>query len=186
MELFNNKENEIIKFKLNSEGIDVNNIEPRLILTTKENKNILFIGEVDKDICRFNIPELSVYEKGDHGKIKFEIISEDLYFSVWQDEFEIKSKASIKIEEMISEIQQTTKHKPSISVTEAKIETKPILEKKKDEEEIKINKTLSNLEKIFENVVPIIEEEEDQPDAQKQVIKEETINPSIMKFDSFK
>lgn len=85
---------------------------------------------------------------------------------------------------MISEIQQTTKHKPSISVTKAKIETKPIVEKKK-EEEIKINKTISNLEKIFENVVPIIEEEEDQPDTQKQVIKEEKITPSIMKFDSF-
>lgn len=183
MELFNNKENEIIKFKLNSEGIDVNNIETRLILTTKENKNILFIGEVDKDICRFNIPELSLYEKGDHGKIKFEIISEDLYFSVWQDEFEIKSKASIKIEEMISEIQQTTKHKPSISVSEAKIENKPILEKK---EEVNVNKTLSNLEKMFENIVPIIEEEEDQPEPQKQQIKEEQTSPSIMKFDSFK
>ena len=42
MELFNNKENEILKFKINSEGIDVNNIEPRLILITKENKNVEF------------------------------------------------------------------------------------------------------------------------------------------------
>lgn len=58
MELFNNKENEILKFKLNSEGIDVNNIEPRLILITKENKNILLIGEIEKDICKFTIPEL--------------------------------------------------------------------------------------------------------------------------------
>jgi len=186
MELFNNKENEIIKFKLNSEGIDVNNIEPRLILTTKENKNILFIGEIDKDICRFNIPELNLYEKGDHGKIKFEIISEDLYFAVWQDEFEIKSKASIKIEEMVSEIQQNSqKQKPRISVLETKIENKPIKEKKK-EEEIKINKTLSNLEKIFENIAPVIEEEDDKPETLKQAIKEETITPAIMKFDSFK
>ena len=42
MEFFNNKENENLKFKINSEGVDINKIEPRLILTTKENKNYLF------------------------------------------------------------------------------------------------------------------------------------------------
>jgi hypothetical protein len=139
MEFFNNKENENLKFKINSEGIDINKIEPRLILTTKENKNYLFLGEVENGVCKFNIPQLGIYEKGDHGKVKFEIISEDLYFPVWQDNFEIKSKASIKIEEMFSEIQENTiKMKPKISseiITEIlskekKEPEKPILEKK--------------------------------------------------------
>ncbi len=174
MELFNNKENETLKFKINSDGIDVGNIEPRLILITKENKNVLLIGEIDKDICRFNIPQLNIYEKGEHGKIKFEIISEDLYFPVWQDDFEIKSKASIKIEEMIQEIQQSTHKKPSISVTEAKIESKPI---EKEKEKIETNKTISRLESIFEKQIPIIEE----PD---EISKEE--KTPIMRFDSFK
>ena len=186
MDFFNNKENEILKFKLNSEGIDVNNIETRLILTTKENKNVLFIGEVDKDVCKFNIPQLNLYEKGDHGKIKFEIISEDLYFPVWEDKFEIKSKASIKIEEMISEIQKNSK--PTISVSEARIETKPIVAKPKEvkEEEEKVNKTLSRLESIFENTVPIIIEEDDEVIEQpkKEVVQPPA--PKITKFDSFK
>lgn len=142
MEFFNNKENDILKFKLNSEGIDTEKVEPRLILTTKENKNYLFFGEIQNGVCKFNIPELSVYEKGDHGKIKFEIISEDLYFPVWQDNFEIKSKASIKIEEMISEInKETIKTKAKITSeilketvkTEPKIEPKPKEEKTKEE-----------------------------------------------------
>jgi hypothetical protein len=185
MELFNNKENEILKFKINSEGIDVDNVEPRLILITKENKNILFIGKIEKDICKFDIPQLSVYEKGDHGKIKFEIISEDLYFPVWQDEFEIKSKASIKIEEMVSEIQHSSK--PRISVTE----TKPIFEKKVETKKEKVveNKTLSKLEAIFENTVPVIIEEEEDEEVKiiEEVKKEEKPEkPSIMKFDSFK
>ena len=41
MDFFNNKENNILKFKINSEGIDINKIEPRLILTTNENKKLL-------------------------------------------------------------------------------------------------------------------------------------------------
>lgn len=194
MELFNNKENEILKFKINSEGIDVNNVESRLLLVTKENKNLLFIGEIDKDICKFNIPELSLYEKGDHGKIKFEIISEDLYFPVWEDNFEIKSKASVKIEEMISEIQQTSKSKPRISVSEAKMESKPIeskpikpikpIEKIVENDDISVNKTLSKLESIFENNVPIIEEDDDTIEAPIETTKVKT-NP-IIKFDSFK
>jgi hypothetical protein len=187
MEFFNNKENDILKFKINSDGIDINNIEPRLILVTKENKNILFIGEIDKDICRFNIPELNLYEKGDSGKIKFEIISEDLYFPVWEDKFEIKSKASVKIEEMISEIQQNTKSKPRISVSEAKSEPKPIeskiikpTQKVVEKEETSTNNTLSKLESIFEkNNIPVIEEEEDKP------IEKPKTNP-IIRFDSFK
>jgi hypothetical protein len=174
MELFNNKENEILKFKLNSEGIDVNNIETRLILTTKENRNFLLIGEVDKDICRFTIPQLNLYEKGDHGKIKFEIISEDLYFPVWEDDFEIKSKASVKIEEMISEIQQNSIKKPKISVTETKIENKPIQEK------TEVNKVLSDLESIFEKKVIIEEEKEEITQSEKP------ITTPIMRFDSFK
>jgi hypothetical protein len=42
----------------------------------------------------------------DEGRIKFEIISEDMYFTVWEDSFHIKSKATIKIEEMISQIKE--------------------------------------------------------------------------------
>jgi len=177
MEFFNNKENEILKFKINSEGIDVNNIETRLILTTKENKNVLLIGKIDKDICRFAIPELNLYEKGNSGKIKFEIISEDLYFPVWEDNFEIKSKATLKVEELIHEIQKTSK--PSITVSEAKIETNPKEIKKivKEGVDITKNETFSKLESVFEKNVPIIEEDKKE--------KKEDKSDSILKFDNF-
>jgi hypothetical protein len=111
MELFNNKENDSLKFKINSEGIDVNKVEPRLVLITKENKNYLFLGEIHNDVCKFNIPRLELLNTGDEGKIKFEIISEDMYFSVWEDNFHIKTKANIKIEEMISQINKEEEKK---------------------------------------------------------------------------
>ena len=69
-------------------------------------KNYFLIRKVENDICKFNIPELSIYENGDSGRIKFEIISEDMYFPVWQDEFEIKTKKDLTLEKMIFDIQQ--------------------------------------------------------------------------------
>jgi len=176
MELFNNKENDILKFKLNSEGIDINNIETRLVLTTKENKNFLLIGEVDNGICKFNIPQLTLFEKGSHGKIKFEIISEDLYFPVWQDEFEIKSKASITINEMVSEIQHQNSNKPKISVTESpKIETKSQIK-------VEPKKIESVVESIFDTF------ESKQKEIKQQIEEtEETIEQieKIKRFDNF-
>jgi len=184
MELFNNKENELLKFKINSEGIDVNNIESRLILTTKENKNYFIIGEIENGTCKFNIPQLTLYEKGNYGKIKFEIISEDLCFHVWEDDFEIKTKSTIKIEEMISEIQKNSVTKPRISVSEAKIEAKPIVENKKIvDNKVEISNTLSRLESIFEknNTPIIIEEDEEDENVEKDI----STSP-IIRFDSFK
>jgi len=112
MELYNNNNNNSLKFKINSEGINIQDIEPRLILTTNENKNYLFIGKIiENDICEFNIPKLETYNKGDNGDIKFEIISEDLYFPVWKDKFEIITKASIQLESVENPIDNKNKHK---------------------------------------------------------------------------
>ena len=154
MELFNNKENEILKFKINSEGIDVNNIEPRLILITKENKNVLLIGEIDKDICRFNIPELTLYEKGDNGKIKFEIISEDLYFPVWEDKFEIKTKASIKVDEVVEIHREDEPKKVSFKAILETEKKEPIREKSIKENK-KIEQPQRKIEQPKKEEVPI-------------------------------
>ena len=113
MEFFNNKENESLKFKLNSEGVDINKIEARLILKGKgKSINYLLIGEMmNNEVCKFDVPKLELFEKGDIGTIKFEIISDDLYFPVWSDNFEIKTKANIKIEEMITQINKEEDNK---------------------------------------------------------------------------
>lgn len=188
MEFFNNNQNDNLKFKLNSDGIDLSKIEPRLILTTEKNKNYFFIGEVKDGIAIFEMPELRLYEKGDHGKIKFEIISDDeTYFPVWNDNFEIKTKATIKLEQMISEIAASSKpNKPKI--TSDIIIEKPLKEVKEVKEpKITENFKEKDLEDTFDSLAEkmskiILEEEND--DVEK--LENENVEiPKIKKFDNF-
>lgn len=136
MEFYNNKENSPLQFRINVEGINPNNIETRLILRTNENKNYLIFGKIEEDICIFDLPKLELYEKGDSGKLKFEIISEDdVYFPVWEDTFEINTKASITFEQLVTETKEKGKSKPKVTAS-------PIIETKKEEKPIiKENKT---------------------------------------------
>lgn len=103
MDLFNNENNASLKFKLNSEGIDINSIECRSVFITNEKIDYMIKGNMDNQICVFDIPKMSLYENKGNGKIKFEIISDDRYFNVWEDEFEIKSKSTIKVENIHKE-----------------------------------------------------------------------------------
>lgn len=144
MEFFNNKSNDSLKFQINTEGADLNKIEARLIFSTKENINYLVFGKIQEDKCIFDIPELKIFEQGDQGNIKFEIITQDLYFPVWEEKFEIKTKVNITFEKLISNIQSntepTTKTKPKISVSTPIKENKPeiLKETKTPEKDITI------------------------------------------------
>lgn len=167
MEFFDNNPNDRLNFKINIEGIDIDKIEPRLIIKN-EKSNYLFFGKINDSICTFDIPELASYKKGDEGEIKFEIISEDLYFPVWTDTFEIKTKRSVKIEELYQEI--TQKPKPVVSAN-------AILEKTTPKEEVK--------EEIKEEVKPKIKPEiriVEEPIVETKVEepKEDTNTTSIM------
>ena len=153
MEFFNNKENESLKFKLNSEGVDINKIEARLILKGKgKSINYLLIGEMmNNEVCKFDVPKLELFEKGDIGTIKFEIISDDLYFPVWSDNFEIKTKANIKIEEMITQINKEEDNQPKKSVKAVFEGTEPVNKPEKDTEKSDF-KSEKNTEKHEEKI----------------------------------
>jgi hypothetical protein len=159
MEFYNNNVNDKLNFKINIEGIDINKIEPRLIITNEKN-NYIFFGKIKENVCTFDIPELSAYTKSDKGKVKFEIISEDLYFPVWKDEFEIKTKVSVKIEELYHEILEQPK--PKVIVGAILEKTEP-----KKEEPIKESKKVS--EKTQNTIDKILKEEEEK---EKKLISE--------------
>lgn len=129
MDFYSNKLNDSLKFKINSEGIDTNMIETRLILKTSENKNYLLFGKLNGNICKFDIPKLELYEKGDSGTIKFEIISEDLYFKVWEDNFDITTKATVQLESLVNENTEI-EEKPKIT---ASVSVEPLIEKKEED-----------------------------------------------------
>jgi len=130
MEFFNNKENDVLKFKINSTGIAASTIDARLIFLTSENKNYLIAGNITEDICEFKIPMLSLYEKDNLGKIVFEIISGDTYFKVWEESFKVKSKMSIIVENVISEEQKEVLNEP-LKVTLIKEDKKDDIKKEK-------------------------------------------------------
>ncbi len=170
MDFFNNKINEKLKFKINSEGINIDNIEPRLIFKTNENKNYLFFGNVKNDICEFDIPELKIYESGDNGKIKFEIISDDLYFPVWEDTFEIRTKATVKMEEMVIQEQIKPKITASSLIVEKIEKTKEKIEEQKENDDSKkkeiVDKELTDDEEQIEE-----NEDTDKEELQEEKLK---------------
>ena len=104
MDFFNNKDNDILKFKINSTGVDTSTIETRLVLKSNENKNYVFFGTIIDETCSFEIPNLSLYENNTIGNVKFEIISGDMYFNVWSDQLNIKSKVESTLEKIEEEV----------------------------------------------------------------------------------
>lgn len=159
MEFYNNKQNDTLKFQINTEGADLNKVEARLIFSTGDNRNYLFFGKIQEDKCTFDIPELKIYEQGEKGHIKFEIISNDLYFPVWEENFEVKTKVNITLEKLISNVQteSNTPVKPKFSVStpikdtvkETKKEPEIVKEKNETKPEVK---TKINQEKESEEI----------------------------------
>lgn len=193
MEFFSNKKNETLKFKINSEGIDVNVVEPRLVLVTKENKNYIFLGKINEGVCEFKVPELEQYTKGNHGIVRFEIISEDLYFPVWEEKFEIKTKSTIKIDEAYTQIKEASK--PNISSVmldsdETNVDDepiikntmKPIMESLEDDEPIK-QVVEPIVEQIIESSEPIVESIKEEESSEPIV---ENVKEDIKQFMDFK
>jgi hypothetical protein len=167
MDLYNNNKNEKLKFKLNVEGIDTRDFEPRLIFNSSDKINCVIYGEIKENICYFDIPELSIYQKDDQGKMKFELVSEELYFNVWNDKFNIKTKSTIKIDEMIREISNPTK--PQIK---AVLDADLIVESKEEVKEVK-----EEVEKSIELI-----KEEHKPEIKKQKINEKS---ELLSFENF-
>jgi len=161
MDFFNNKNNDNIKFKINAEGIDTKDVEARLVFNTKDNLNYIIFGDIKEGVCTFTVPELKVYEKNNNGLLRFELVSKDLYFNVWEDKFNIKTKTTIKIDEMVRE--SVEEEKPQIKAT---LEATPIFEEKEEIEEKVVEK---KKEKVVEKVEP----------------KTEKTKEELLSFDSF-
>ena len=101
-------ENFICEIEL--EGAQLKDTQVRLVLET-ENWNLLFNGEIDRN-GKVNIPikKLSLFEEGDHGSIKMEVIAEGTVFIPWEQEFEAKRSKKV----MVS-FNENKKSKPQIN-----------------------------------------------------------------------
>jgi len=79
------------------EGAKLKDTQVRLVLET-ENWNLLFNGEIDRN-GKVNIPikKLSLFDEGDHGSIKMEVIAEGTVFIPWEQEFEAKRSKKVMV-----------------------------------------------------------------------------------------
>ena len=101
-------ENFICEIEL--EGAQLKDTQVRLVLET-ENWNLLFNGEIDRN-GKVNIPikKLSIFDEGEHGSIKMEVIAEGTVFIPWEQEFEAKRSKKV----MVS-FNENKKSKPQIN-----------------------------------------------------------------------
>lgn len=82
------------------EGAKTDETITRLIIET-EDWTLMFPGEIKNGKVNIPIRKLNLFEEGQRGKIKLEVIAEGTVFIPWQDEFKIKvsKKVSVSLNE---------------------------------------------------------------------------------------
>lgn len=82
------------------EGAKTDETITRLIIET-EDWTLMFPGEIKNGKVNIPIRKLNLFEEGQRGKIKLEVIAEGTVFIPWEDEFKIKvsKKVSVSLNE---------------------------------------------------------------------------------------
>jgi hypothetical protein len=82
------------------EGAKTDETITRLIIET-EDWTLMFPGEIKNGKVNIPIRKLNLFEEGQRGKIKLEVIAEGSVFIPWEDEFKIKvsKKVSVSLNE---------------------------------------------------------------------------------------
>ncbi len=82
------------------EGAKTDDTIARIIIETND-WTLMFPGEISNGKVTIPIRKLNIFDEGQVGKIKLEVIAEGTLFIPWEDEFKIKlsKKVSIKMDE---------------------------------------------------------------------------------------
>ena len=82
------------------EGAKTDETITRLIIET-EDWTLMFPGEIKNGKVNIPIRKLNLFEEGQRGKIKLEVIAEGTVFIPWEDDFKIKvsKKVSVSLNE---------------------------------------------------------------------------------------
>ena len=138
--------------KVKVEGASINKTSARLVLEGTLN-TVMYEGSIDpKGWCTILVnPIRNVFNPGDIGKVKLEVIAEDTYFVPWESDFEVEAEKKVTVE-MISRNKKTVnKGKPSV---QAIISTKSV---KKVSKPVPLNEkrvTISGVsEKLYKHLV---------------------------------
>ena len=101
------------------EGANLNDTTVRLILETKD-WNLVFNGEIDQNgKATIPIKKLSLFEEGEIGTIRMEVVAEGTLFVPWEEKFKVKLSKKVMVkfnESKVPEKNTNTSTKPTVKV----------------------------------------------------------------------
>jgi hypothetical protein len=110
--------NENFECKINLQGVSLNDSSARLILESTD-WNLVFPGTINSDgKCNIPIKKLKLFNENTTGKLKLEVIADDVYFQPWTSDFIIETNKKAVVE-VISQ-SDSKSNKPKISISEVK------------------------------------------------------------------
>jgi len=116
--LYSDKPN-LFECAIQLEGCSLNQASARLIIESEQN-SLVFNGEIDNTgACLIPVKKLKgLVSEG--GNMKLEVIADDMYFSPWESEYELKQSKKVTVE-VKTPTQNKSKlfesNKPKINVT---------------------------------------------------------------------
>lgn len=94
---------ELFECTVSVDGASIDNTNARLVVEGKK-WNLVFYGNIENDgRCKINIGNLNIFNEGDHGKIRLEIIADDTVFVPWKDDFQVKTNKKVTVEVISNE-----------------------------------------------------------------------------------
>lgn len=103
--------------KLELEGASSDNAHARLILEGR-NRKFLFEGTVTENgECQIDLDRLGdLFKEGDEGKMRLEVIADDVFFTPWESDFQTDLSKRVRVE-VITQPETPKKPKVTVSVT---------------------------------------------------------------------
>jgi hypothetical protein len=106
----------LFECKVELEGADIRNARARVVVENT-NHSVLFEGQIDSTgKCTIPIKKLrGLFNEGDSGDIKLEIIAEDLYFQPWSNKFKTEMSKKMTVEVVENQSHSTPKLKVEVN-----------------------------------------------------------------------
>ena len=104
---------EVFECNINVSGTTLSNASVRLICET-EQQNILFYGKIFNDgRCIVPLKKMNMYPEGTIGKVKLEVVLEDVVFVPWEEAFVVEGAKKVTVE-LIKKDKAEVTVKPSV------------------------------------------------------------------------
>lgn len=101
------------------QGAKLDDTKARLILES-DDWTIMFEGEIDRyGKCTIPLKKLNIFEEGQIGKIKLEVIAESTVFTPWEDDFKVKVSKKVTVQ-----LPNNIKKETPQSIKESKVSVK--------------------------------------------------------------